>query len=328
MVREFSFKMMSEQDNHNADFSASSGGNAGYHVPVLLQETVDGLQIQPDGIYVDCTFGGGGHSSEILKRLGKNGQLLAFDQDADARRNIPDDPRIVFVPHNFRHLQRFLRVHKITQVNGIMADLGVSSHQFDEADRGFSIRFEGDMDMRMDLRQSLTAFEVVDTYDEQRLHKLFEQYGEVTNAKTLARTIVHVRDKVSLKTIANFKQAVYAVVKGNPNKYFAQVFQALRIEVNDELGALKEMLQQIPSLLKPGGRVAIITFHSLEDRIVKNFFRKGDTEEEAVDADPFGRDVPEAPLKVITKKPITASQEELKRNPRSRSAKLRVAEKL
>jgi 16S rRNA (cytosine1402-N4)-methyltransferase len=318
--------MMSENENHNADPSPGTSGNPEYHVPVLLKETVDGLQVQPDGIYVDCTFGGGGHSGEILKRLGKNGQLLAFDQDADAKRNMPDDPRIIFVPHNFRHLQRFLRLHKVAQVDGIMADLGVSSHQFDEADRGFSIRFEGDMDMRMDMRQELTAFEVVDTYDEQRLHKLFEQYGEVTNSKTLARTIVQVRQTVSLKTIANFKQAVQAVVKGNPNKYFAQVFQALRIEVNDELGALREMLQQIPSLLKPGGRVAIITFHSLEDRIVKNFFRKGDMEEDE-SADPFGRNVPASPLKVITKKPITAAPEELKRNPRSRSAKLRVAEK-
>jgi 16S rRNA (cytosine1402-N4)-methyltransferase len=302
-------------------------GNAEYHVPVLLQETVEGLHVQPDGIYVDCTFGGGGHSGAILKELGSNGQLLAFDQDADARQNVPDDPRVVFVPHNFRHLQRFLRLHKITQVDGILADLGVSSHQFDEAGRGFSIRFEGDMDMRMDKRQELTAYEVVETYDELRLHKLFEQYGEVTNAKTLARTIVQVRQNVSLQTIANFKQALQGVVKGNPNKYFAQVFQALRIEVNDELGALKEMLQQIPSLLKPGGRVAIITFHSLEDRIVKNFFRKGDMED-AEPADPFGRNVPEPPLKVITKKPVTASDEELKRNPRSRSAKLRVAEKV
>lgn len=318
---------MSENENHNAESASSASGNTDYHVPVLLQETVDGLHVQPDGIYVDCTFGGGSHSAEILKRLGKNGQLLAFDQDADAKRNVPDDPRIIFVPHNFRHLQRFLRLHKITQVDGVMADLGVSSHQFDEADRGFSIRFEGDMDMRMDKRQELTAFEVVDTYDEQQLHKLFEQYGEVTNSKTLARTIVQVRNTVSLKTIANFKQAVQAVVKGNPNKYFAQVFQALRIEVNDELGALKEMLQQIPSLLKPGGRVSIITFHSLEDRIVKNFFRKGDMEE-TESADPFGRNVPASPLKVITKKPITAAQEELKRNPRSRSAKLRVAEKV
>ena len=301
-------------------------GNDEYHVPVLLQETVEGLKIQPDGIYVDCTFGGGGHSAAILKKLGSKGQLLAFDQDADAKQNLPDDPRVVFVPHNFRHLQRFLRLHKVVQVDGILADLGVSSHQFDEADRGFSTRFEGDMDMRMDKRQELTAFEVVNTYDEQRLHKLFEQYGEVTNSKTLAKTIVQVRQNVSLKTVVNFKQALQAVVKGNPNKYFAQVFQALRIEVNDELGALKEMLQQIPSLLKPGGRVAIITFHSLEDRIVKNFFRKGDMEE-AEPADPFGRNVPEPPLKVITKKPITASPEELKRNPRSRSAKLRVAEK-
>lgn len=316
---------MSDHDNHNA--ASFSPGNADYHIPVLLQETVDGLNIQPDGIYVDCTFGGGGHSGEILKRLGKNGQLLVFDQDADAKRNVPDDPRIIFVPHNFRHLQRFLRLHKVAQVDGIMADLGVSSHQFDEADRGFSIRFEGDMDMRMDKRQELTAFEVVSTYDEQRLHKLFEQYGEVTNSKTLARTIVQVRQTMSLKTVANFKQAVRSVVKGNPNKYFAQVFQALRIEVNDELGALKEMLQQIPSLLKPGGRVAIITFHSLEDRIVKNFFRKGDTEE-SEQVDPFGRDVTESPLKIITKKPITAAQEELKRNPRSRSAKLRIAGKV
>jgi 16S rRNA (cytosine1402-N4)-methyltransferase len=301
-------------------------GNDEYHVPVLLQETVEGLKIQPDGIYVDCTFGGGGHSAAILKKLGSKGQLLAFDQDADAKQNLPDDPRVIFVPHNFRHLQRFLRLHKVVQVDGILADLGVSSHQFDEADRGFSTRFEGDMDMRMDKRQELTAFEVVDTYDEARLHKLFEVYGEVTNSKTLAKTIVQVRQHVSLKTIVNFKQALRAAVKGNPNKYFAQVFQALRIEVNDELGALKEMLQQIPSLLKPGGRVAIITFHSLEDRIVKNFFRKGDMDE-AEPADPFGRNVPEPPLKVITKKPITASPEELKRNPRSRSAKLRVAEK-
>lgn len=301
-------------------------GNDEYHVPVLLQETVESLEIQPDGIYVDCTFGGGGHSAAILKKLGSKGQLLAFDQDADAKQNLPDDPRVVFVPHNFRHLQRFLRLHKVVQVDGILADLGVSSHQFDEADRGFSIRFEGDMDMRMDKRQELTAYEVINTYDEQRLHKLFEQYGEVTNSKTLAKTIVQVRQNMSMKTIANFKQALQAVVKGNPNKYFAQVFQALRIEVNDELGALKEMLQQIPSLLKPGGRVAIITFHSLEDRIVKNFFRKGDMEE-AEPADPFGRNVPEPPLKVITKKPVTASPEELKRNPRSRSAKLRVAEK-
>lgn len=299
-----------------------------YHVPVLLQEVIDGLSIRPQGVYVDCTFGGGGHSLEILKLLNAEGRMVVFDQDADARKNVPDDDRIIFIPHNFRHLQRFCRLHKITQVDGILADLGVSSHQFDTADRGFSTRFEGDLDMRMDQRQELTAFEVVNTYDEQQLHKLFEQYGEVTNSKTLARTIVQVRKTVSLKTIANFKQALHAVVKGNPNKYFAQVFQALRIEVNDELGALKEMLQQVPPLLKPAGRVAIITFHSLEDRIVKNFFRKGNFEEEEVDVDPFGTKTSTPPLKAITKKPIVPTEAEMKRNPRARSARLRVAEKV
>jgi len=298
-----------------------------YHVPVLLREVIEGLAIHPDGVYVDCTFGGGGHSLEILKLLNAQGRLVVFDQDADARKNVPDDDRILFIPHNFRHLQRFCRLHKITQVDGIMADLGVSSHQFDTAERGFSTRFEGDLDMRMDQRQELTAFDVVNTYNEQQLHKLFEQYGEVTNSKTLAKTIVQVRRTVSLKTIANFKQALDSVVKGNPHKYFAQVFQALRIEVNDELGALKEMLQQVPQLLKPSGRVAIITFHSLEDRIVKNFFRKGHFEEEETSTDPFGRDTTVPPLKVITKKPVVPTDEEMKRNPRARSARLRVAEK-
>jgi 16S rRNA (cytosine1402-N4)-methyltransferase len=299
-----------------------------YHVPVLLQEVIDGLNIRPSGVYVDCTFGGGGHSLEMLKKLDANGQLVVFDQDADARKNVPDDDRVIFVQHNFRHLQRFLRLHKITQVDGILADLGVSSHQFDTADRGFSTRFEGDLDMRMDQRQQLTAFEVVNTYTEQQLHKLFEQYGEVTNSKTLARTIVQIRKTISLKTISNFKQALRSVVKGNPHKYFAQVFQALRIEVNDEFGALKEMLQQVPPLLKPEGRVAIITFHSLEDRIVKNFFRKGHFEEEEVDVDPFGLQTTTPPLKAITKKPIVPTEAEMKRNPRARSARLRVAEKV
>ena len=297
-----------------------------YHVPVLLREAVDGLNIRPDGIYVDCTFGGGGHAREILKRLSDKGQLVVFDQDADARQNVPDDSRVQFVPHNFRHLQRFLRLQKITEADGILADLGVSSHQFDDAARGFSTRFEGDLDMRMDKRQVLTAFDVVNNRSEERLHKIFELYGEVTNAKTLAKKIVEVRRLVSLKTIANFKQAIHSVVKGNPHRYFAQVFQALRIEVNDELGALTEMLQQVPSLLKPGGRIAIITFHSLEDRIVKNFFRKGSFEETT--ADPFGQNTPAPPLKVITKKPVAPAADEIKRNPRSRSARLRIAERV
>ena len=297
-----------------------------YHIPVLLEEAIDGLNIQPDGIYVDCTFGGGGHSKVILERLRVKGKLVAFDQDADAGKNLPDDERLIFVPQNFRHLQRFLRLHNIVSVDGILADLGVSSHQFDEAGRGFSTRYNAELDMRMDQRQTLTAFEVLKTYTEQRLHKLFEQYGEVTNAKTLARKIVEVRGSTSLKMIDGFKNALREIVKGNPNKYYAQVFQALRIEVNDELEALKELLGQIPSLLKPGGRVAIITFHSLEDRLVKNFFRRGSFDEP--DENPFINAKQVNEMKVITKKPILASDKELKQNPRSRSAKLRVAEKV
>ena len=305
-----------------------------YHIPVLLVETIDGLNIQPDGIYVDCTFGGGGHSKAILQKLSAKGKLVAFDQDDDARKNLPalltdkpDDERIIFVPQNFRHLQRFLRLHSITAVDGILADLGVSSHQFDEADRGFSIRHNAELDMRMDQRQALTAFEVVNTYTEQRLHKIFEQYGEVTNSKTLAKKIVDVRSTASLKTIDGFKNALREIVKGNPNKYFAQVFQALRIEVNDELGALKEMLTQIPSLLKPGGRVAIITFHSLEDRLVKNFFRRGSFVEQP-DENPFINTESVNELKAVTKKPVVPAEQEMKQNPRSRSSKLRVAEKV
>lgn len=297
-----------------------------YHIPVLLAETIDGLHINPDGIYVDCTFGGGGHSKAILEKLSAKGKLVAFDQDDDAKKNLPDDERIIFVPQNFRHLQRFLRLHQIAAVDGIMADLGVSSHQFNEADRGFSIRFNAELDMRMDQRQPLTAFQVVNTYTEQQLHKIFEQYGEVTNSKTLAKTIVQIRSTASLKTIDGFKNALREIVKGNPNKYFAQVFQALRIEVNDELGALKEMLQQIPSLLKPGGRVAIITFHSLEDRLVKNFFRRGSFDEP--EENPFINTEPVNELKIITKKPILPTDKEMKQNSRSRSSKLRVAEKI
>ena len=297
-----------------------------YHIPVLLKEALDGLKIVRNGIYVDCTFGGGGHSKAILEKLDTRGKLIAFDQDDNARKNLPADERVVFVSHNFRHLQRLLRLHKINTVDGILADLGVSSHQFDEAGRGFSIRFNANLDMRMDQRQTLTAFDVVNTYSEQQLHKLFEQYGEVTNAKTLAKTIVQVRSTTSLKTIDAFKNALREIVKGNPNKYFAQVFQALRIEVNDELGALKEMLQQTPKLLKPGGRVVVITFHSLEDRLVKNFFRRGTFEEP--ETNPFINDEQVNELKVITKKPILPTEKEMKENSRARSAKLRIAEKI
>lgn len=297
-----------------------------YHIPVLFRETLEGLQVQPDGVYVDCTFGGGGHSRGILKELGPEGKLVVFDQDADAASNVPEDERILFVPHNFRHLQRFLRLHKYTQVTGILADLGVSSHQFDEADRGFSIRFDGPLDMRMDRRQPLTAADIIKTYSQQQLHKLFEQYGEVTNARTLAAHLVQFRQQASLTTIDSFRALLQPVIKGNPNKYLAQVFQALRMEVNDEMGALKDMLEQAAEVLLPGGRLAVITFHSIEDRMVKNFFKQGTFEE--IPDNPFSTQQREDIWKVITKKPVTAAAEELKRNPRSRSAKLRVAEKL
>lgn len=295
-----------------------------YHVPVLFSETMDALQVKEDGVYVDCTFGGGGHSLGILDKLGSNGRLIAFDQDADAINNLPKDERVVFVPNNFRHLQRFLRLQSYPQVDGILADLGVSSHQFDEGERGFSTRFEGPLDMRMDQRQEVTAAQILKTYSEQKLHKMFEQFGEVTNSKTLAKQIVNQRVHLPLHTITQLKSMLSTVVKGNPNKYWAQVFQALRIEVNEEMIALQEMLTQVPSVMKHGGRIAVITFHSIEDRIVKNFFKNGSFEEE--DENPFSINRRESLLKVITKKPIVASEEELKRNPRSRSAKLRVAE--
>lgn len=298
-----------------------------YHVPVLLKETIEGLNIKPDGIYVDCTFGGGGHARAILENLGKEGKLVAFDQDEDARRNLPNDARVLFIPHNFRHLRRFLQLHGIDQVDGVLADLGVSSHQFDEAERGFSTRFVGPFDMRMDQRQQRTAYEIVNSYSEQQLHKIFEKYGEVTNAKTLAKTIVDARKTMALQTIEGFKNAVSSVVKGNPNKYFAQVFQALRIEVNEELEALKELLVQLPQVLKSGGRAAIITFHSLEDRLVKVFFRDGQFET-AEDVNPFSTASKiKSPFKLVNKKPLEATNEEIKINPRSRSAKLRVAER-
>ncbi|MFY9464552.1 MAG: 16S rRNA (cytosine(1402)-N(4))-methyltransferase RsmH [Sediminibacterium sp.] len=297
-----------------------------YHIPVLFNETLEGLDIKADGIYVDCTFGGGGHSRGILNRLSERGKLVAFDQDAAAQENIQDDPRMLFVPQNFRHIQRFLRLHNITAVDGVLADLGVSSHQFDEGERGFSIRFAGPMDMRMDRRQETTAASIIKSYSEQQLHKLFEQYGEVTNSKTLANHIVHQRMHLPFNSIEQFKALISPVVKGNPNKYLAQVFQALRMEVNDEMGALKEMLQQLPDVLKPGGRAAIITFHSIEDRMVKNFFRQGSFEE-APD-NPFESVAKQTVFRLVNKKPVTAGADELKRNMRSRSAKLRVAEKL
>ena len=293
-----------------------------YHVPVMLQEVIEGLNIDPSGIYVDCTFGGGGHSKAILEKLGPKGKLVAFDQDEDPRKNLPEDKRILFIRENFRHLQRFLRLHNIEQVDGVLADLGVSSYQFDQKERGFSTRFDAALDMRMDQRQSITAADILETYPEERLHKIFEQYGEVTNSKTLARTIVQHRKSQPIETINELKTALHPIVKGNPNKYFAQVFQALRIEVNDELGALQELLEQSKNVLKSGGRIAVITFHSLEDRLVKNFFKKGNEETDTI----YGTKI-NTQFNILTKKPILPQATEIEQNPRARSARLRIAEK-
>jgi 16S rRNA (cytosine1402-N4)-methyltransferase len=295
-----------------------------YHIPVLLNEAVRFLEIKPDGIYVDCTFGGGGHACAILEKLGPNGRLFAFDQDAAAQTNKPTDSRLVFVPENFRHIGRFLRLHEVDEVNGILADLGVSSHQLDTGERGFSHRFESDLDMRMDRRKPLTAARVVQEYSAESLQRIFQLYGEVTNARTLAGKIVERRMKMPVGTVTELKAAVHDCVKGNPARYFSQVFQALRIEVNDELGALEELLRQSAGLLKPGGRMVVITFHSLEDRLVKNFF-KGQSEGEG-EFDWYGRHKT-AHWKVITRKPISPGEEELRKNPRSRSARIRAAEK-
>lgn len=301
--------------------------NSNYHIPVLFYESINALSIKPNGVYVDCTFGGGGHSKGILNQLSSEGKLFAFDQDMDAQKNLYNDNRLIFVPHNFRYLQKFLRLHNVMQVDGVLADLGVSSHQFDVGERGFSTRFDGPLDMRMDINSPKTAAKIIQSFTEQQLHKLFEQYGEVTNAKTLAKHIVQNRNKQPLQTIEQFKMLLGVMVKGNPNKYLAQVFQALRIEVNEEIDALKEMLQQLNDVIKPGGRAAIITFHSLEDRVVKNFFKCGSVNNEQQD-NPFAQGEKKKWWKVVNSKPIKANTEELKKNKRSRSAHLRVAERL
>lgn len=294
-----------------------------YHTTVLLHEAVDGLAIKKNGVYVDATFGGGGHSRLILEQLGTEGKLIAFDQDADAWVNKPDDVRLIPVTENFKYLRRFLRLHGHKEVDGILADLGVSSFQFDTAERGFSIRYEGPLDMRMDKRSELTAAKVLQTYSEQQLHQLFEQYGEVRNSKQLAKHIVAGRRGANVQTIDALKAMLAPVIRGNPNRYLAQVFQALRIEVNDELGALKEFLEQAAQSLKPGGRLSIISFHSLEDRIVKQYIKRGRWDE------PGEYEESVKPLlKPVNPKPIEPTEEELKSNPRSRSAKLRIGERV
>jgi 16S rRNA (cytosine1402-N4)-methyltransferase len=296
-----------------------------YHVPVMLKECIDGLNIDPDGTYVDVTFGGGGHSREILKHLGPKGRLIAFDQDADAQRNIIDDERFVFVDQNFRYLKNFCRLHGAIPVSGILADLGVSSHQFDEADRGFSIRFDAELDMRMNQLGELTAKDVINNYSVADLHRIFGIYGEIQNAKSLAETIATARLNMPIVTIADLKNVISnRIPKGKENKYLAQVFQALRIEVNQELEALKDFLMQSAEVLGVGGRLVVMSYHSLEDRLVKNFIAKGKFSGE-VEKDLYGND--NKPLDAVSRGAITASADEITNNNRARSAKLRIAVK-
>lgn len=291
----------------------------------MLQECIEGLNIKPDGIYVDVTFGGGGHSREILKHLGPKGRLLAFDQDADAQKNLPKDDRLTFIDQNFRYLKNNCRLQGAIPADGILADLGVSSHQFDQPERGFSIRFDADLDMRMDQAGVLTAKQVVNTYSEEQLHRIFGIYGEIKNAKTLAQTLVTQRLNKPIDTVDELKNAISKLIpKGKENKYLAQVFQALRIEVNQELEALKEFLEQTVDVLKKEGRLVVISYHSLEDRLVKNYIAKGKFQGE-VEKDFFGNQI--KPLESITRKAIVASDEEIKLNNRARSAKLRIAVK-
>lgn len=296
-----------------------------YHTSVLLQESIEGLNIRANGTYVDATFGGGGHSSAILKQLGRDGRLLAFDQDEDAQRNALHDERFTLVQANFSELKRFLRLHQAIPVQGILADLGVSSWQFDTAERGFSFRFDGPLDMRMNRQSDVTAAQVLNTYSTEQLQQLLSMYGEVRNAKTLANALVNARSQKPFESIADLRSVVEQCRMGEEHKYFAQVFQALRIEVNDELGALKSLLEQSAEVLESGGRLAVITFHSLEDRLVKNFMKHGSFDDEPV-KDFFGNY--EKKFKLITRKPIEASDKEKRENSRSRSAKLRVAEKI
>ena len=296
-----------------------------YHTPVMLQECIEALNIKPGGVYVDVTFGGGGHSREILKHLGPNGRLLAFDQDADAQKNLPKDDRLTFIDQNFRYLKNNCRLQGAIPADGILADLGVSSHQFDQPERGFSIRFDSELDMRMDQAGGLTAKEVVNNYSEEQLHRIFGIYGEIKNAKSLARTLVTVRLNKSLETVSDLKDAIAGLIpKGKENKYLAQVFQALRIEVNQELEALKEFLEQSVDVLKSQGRLVVMSYHSLEDRLVKNFIAKGKFQGE-VEKDFFGNQI--KPLESLTRKAIIASEQEVKQNNRARSAKLRIAVK-
>ncbi|MCF8245940.1 MAG: 16S rRNA (cytosine(1402)-N(4))-methyltransferase RsmH [Saprospiraceae bacterium] len=292
-----------------------------YHIPILAKESIEALAIKKDGVYLDATFGGGGHSRLILNELGKNGRLFAFDQDDDSLRNLIDDERFVFNHHNFRYMKQFLRLHGVKQVDGILADLGVSSHQLNEAERGFSFRFEADLDMRMNRSEETTAATVLKTYSADALQTLFSEYGEVRNAKSLAQKIVQERGHRPIRTIGDLLGIIEPLVRGHKNRYLAQVFQALRIEVNDEMGALREFLEATLEVLKPGGRLVVISFHSLEDRMVKNLLKTGNVEGEKK-SDFYGKI--ERPFEQINKGVITPSEDEMAKNTRARSAKMRI----
>lgn len=296
-----------------------------YHQPALLHESIEGLSINPSGIYADLTFGGGGHSRVILDMLNNDGRLIAFDQDEDSLQNTIGDERFTLVNENFRFLKNFLRLHKALPLDGILADLGISSHQIDTPERGFATRFDGPLDMRMARNQGVTASLLVNTYPEEKLRDIFKLYGELSNARQLAAAIVQARTH-PITTTTELKEAIKSCLPANyENKILAQVFQAIRIEINDEMGALQAMLKQCADVLKPGGRLVIISYHSLEDRLVKNFMKSGNMDG-MLEKDFYGNII--APLKPVTRKPITPASVELASNPRSRSAKLRIAQKI
>ena len=296
-----------------------------YHLPVMAYQCIEHLQIMADGVYVDVTFGGGGHSKLILEQLGPNGRLVAFDQDTDAKDNLFGDKRVLFAPANFRYLERYLRLFGIRKIDGLLADLGVSSHQLDVPERGFSFRFAANLDMRMNQSNGPTAAEVLAKTAAKELQFVFGTYGEVRNARTLANRIVEAREEQPIKTVADLVEIAEPIIFGKRNRYLAQVFQALRIAVNDEMGALEEMLAQATQVLKPGGRLVALSYHSLEDRMVKNILKSGQTSGDAI-KDFYGRIY--RPYKLLTKKPLEATAEEIEQNSRARSAKLRVGVRL
>jgi 16S rRNA (cytosine1402-N4)-methyltransferase len=295
-----------------------------YHNPVLLNESIELLAIKPSGIYVDVTFGGGGHTREILHRLGPDGRLFGFDQDPDAERNVPEDERFTFVQSNFRYLSRYLRLYGVKQIDGVLADLGVSSFQLDEPEKGFSFRFNANLDMRMNPSQEFTAADIVNTWSSDSLQTLFSTLGEVRNAKTLAAAIVSARTQRLIQSVPDFLAIVEPVARGNRNRYLAQVFQALRMQVNEEVQSLAEFLNQSLEVLSPGGRIVVISYHSIEDRMVKHFLKSGNVEG-TQEKDFYGKI--KRPFRLLTKKALQASEEEIQANPRARSAKLRASEK-